>query len=512
MGAKASLLLLKTQWGLSRSAKSRMLFALSIMSIAFVASIVSGAGEVMKYVALTDETAAQIYAKTFLTSVSRGELGAWGALALGVCLLTAIASPLTGATATSFTPPKELSGLSVPRWHRFTDSIVAQAISVISLLQIVSLLTLSSIFTIDGGRTFAMVFSLSIWLLLLAVATTSLWCADVIHRKFGQWTRTALGALVVAVVGVAIFLDPNNGRTVFGVGVLYSETIQGASTGSLPVAGQALRILAILILTAVFFYAGAVFCGISSSLPAADVKQSGKAVYRGRFALKSPSPYGMLVRSVLRLTEVRKPILSGAVVGITLMLFGSREFAVNSTFTVVIPLVVALAWGSNALAHLGGGATWLLSQPGALKRAPWVLFGLQLAFSVALFLTVWTPALVFGRATLEDFLTGGVALLASSVIIARSATTKAFLQPTTTHFGSRSDSTLSPSKALSYTLRFALWGGQYGILILLVDSLAEGLAMLGVAIVWQIARMVHLQEKWSNPKIRGRLAVAVAND
>lgn len=509
-GARASIMLVKTQWGFTRSLRMRVVALVGLLVAGFSVTIMSQTGSMVKFAAIEQTGIVQTYAKTYLASFQRGELGGIGATALGICILSALVSPFTGATSTSFLPPKELAGLSVTRWHRFSDSVIAQSISSISVLQLITLTALSSMITLDGGRTQGLIFTWAVWISLVCLTIMALWISEYIHRRFGKTTRFVILGIFAAIVGTAVLIDPQHGTTVFGIGNLYADVVQNVGTSGTLYA--VLAPLAVIGAGAVFMYAGAVLASITLALPEESSRQSVQDVYSGKFAIKSPTPTWMLVRSVFRLPEVRKPIISAVVIGVILTTFAPQSFAINSTFAVIIPLIIALAWGSNAFAHLGGGTTWVLSQPNALKRAPWTLFAIQLSGSLILFFLIWTPSVLIGRNSLDDLFINLLAVLASGTIVARSATTKSLRHPSATYFGARSESTLSPSKALQYTLLFSLWGGQVGVIVLAIENNLFRFGILALVILVQILRLTWLQEFWEKPENRRRVAAAVAND
>lgn len=509
-GARASVMLLRMQWGMARSIKSRLfLFAITAFAVGAVA-VMSHAGEFVKFVAMEQEGAAQIYARTYLASFQHGNLGSIGAIMLGICLLSAIVSPFTGATSTSFIPPKDTAALSVTRWHRFTDSVIAQFMSSISILQLVALSSLASVLTLEGGRVSGLLLTWSVWFALVCLTNLSLWVSECVYRKFGRQLRIVLTVAVLTVVAVVVSAAPDQASTVFGLGTIYSNAVTDIATYT---AGIQLVIIGSIVLFGfATLYATSVLSTIALSVPDAGTEARKNSVYRGRFALKGTTATHILVRSIVRSSEVRKPIISALVIGLVLLLFMPRNLSVNTTFTIIIPLVVALAWGSNAFAHLGGGAPWVLSQPRTLRYAPWTIFGIQVVISLSIFLIVWIPTLALGKATLSEFGINFMAVAASSVIVGRSATTKALKKPSPLHFGARSEASLPPQRALQYTLRMALWGGQYGILVLLLNNMQMRWSLLGLALGVQFFHMLRLQSYWEQPDTRRKIAAAVASD
>lgn len=511
-GFRASVALLRLQLGWGRSLKPRLIGLIMILVIAVVVAIVSYTGNMVKFAAIEQTGVIQVYAKNYLSAFARGELGGIGASALGFSILSALISPLTGATSTSFLPPRELAGVSITRWHRFTDSLFSQVLSSIAILQLITLTALSSMLTLDTPRHAGMFMTWFVWADLVSLTVLSLWVTEYLHRRFGSRVRVLIFSGVFAVVGVAILLDPQNGSTVFGIGTAYANTV--AHIGDMSLWGQ-LGVYSTLTAGGLaLLYVAVVVMSSALILPEAATKKSssGSGVAGGRFYLKMSTDLLIFLRTIKRTPEIRKPIFASVVLGIILTMFAPQSFAVNSTFAVIIPLVVALAWGSNAFSHLGGGATWMLSQPRSLARAPWMIFGIQVTMSLVLFTVVWTPSVIFGRNSIGDFLTNLIAVAASGVIVARSATSKSLKKAEPTHYGSRGESTLSPMRALQYTMRFALWGGQFGVIILSLEDTKVRVSLLFLAVLYQAVRMRRLQDFWGRTENRRTVAAAVAND
>lgn len=511
-GFRASVALLRLQLGVGRSLKPRLIGLGIVIVIALVVSIVSYTGNMVKFAAIEQTGIVQLYAKNYLSAFTRGELGGIGASALGLSILSALVSPLTGATSTSFLPPRELVGISITRWHRFTDSLFSQVLSSIAILQLITLTALSSMLTLDTTRHAGMFMTWFVWADLISLTVLSLWVTEYLHRRHGARVRAFIFSGVLIVIGLAILIDPNGGSTVFGIGSAYADSV--ANIGDMSLSRQ-VGIYSILAIGGlVLLYAASVVMSSALMLPEATTKKSssGSSIPTDRFYLKLSTDLLIFLRTMRRTQEIRKPIVASVVIGVILTMFAPQSFAVNSTFAVIIPLVVALAWGSNAFSHLGGGATWMLSQPRSLARAPWMIFSIQVVTSLALFTVVWTPSVIFGRNSIGDFFTNFVAVAASGAIVARSATAKSLKKAEPTHYGSRGESTLSPMRALQYTMRFALWGGQYGVIILSLEDTKMRLSLAFLAILYQVMRMRKLQSFWSHAENRRTVAAAVAND
>lgn len=508
-GLQATVLLMRLQWRTIRRPRTKVLIV-GIILLGVVALLsISQTGQMIRFVASEEEGIAQQYALSYLSAFMRGELGAIGSSALGLCVMSALLSPFTGSVSTSIIPPRDLSGMSVTRWHRFADSVVSQVISSISVLQLLTLTALSSMLTLDGGRAPGILLTWAVWLLLICLAVISLWVAEFMFRKFGTKSRRLILFTAASVLSAALLIDPHHGSTLFGLGGLYADTV--GNIGNMPTVAQIATIGGVLLGGVVALYIAAIFAAMSLKLP--DVTAGSQTTVKaGRFKIPGQGVVSMMLRTIVRSSEIRKPLLSGTLLGIILTTLLPNTQAVSSTFAVVVPLVVALAWGSNALAHLGGGAVWLASLPGALKHTPWVLFTIQIALSLSIFTVIWLPSVLLGRASWDSVVANFFAVIASGVVVARSATHKSIHHPAATRFGSRAESTLSSSRALNYTLRFSLWGGQFGVIVLAVDNMLVRLGMCGAAIIWSLIRMGKIQEYWEDPEVKRKVVTTVAAD
>lgn len=510
-GIKASFALISLQWGLNRSIKSKVIFSIVITVLSLSMFFVSKIGWFIKFLAIENpESAASQFAKTYIASFARGEMGTIGATALGFCILSSLLSPFTGATSTSFIPPKEMAGLSVVKWQRFVDSIIAQVISSISLLQLVILTALTTMITMDSAnKTGAYVLTWVIWVFLVTLTNLSLWISEYVSRRFTSKIKGVITSTVLIILGIAVILDPNHGSTVFSIGNIYSEQVSKMS--KLDTLDQLITIGLVSLASMFLVYVSAVMSSLSLALPEPYSNAAKNKKPAGSF-IKGSGLTSIFLRSMLRVGDIKRPILSSLILGAVIITLAPQTYSVNTTFAIVIPLVIALAWGANALAVLGGGAVWMQTQPKALKNAPWVIFLTQVIMAMALFIVIWIPAGVTGRSSLDNLLSNFLAVLAVSVITARSATSKSINAPEPMQFGSRGESSLSPSKALEYTLRFALWGGVYGIAILSIEDLKTQLYMAGAAVGWSVLRVVLMQDKWDSSIKQAQVIAKVSND
>ena len=93
-----------------------------------------------------------MYAVNYVVSLERGQIGSFGALALGSVVATAIFSSLTGVGGASLFPAQEVVGIRPHQLHRYFDSLVVQAVSAVGLFQLSALTAVASLITLDGQR------------------------------------------------------------------------------------------------------------------------------------------------------------------------------------------------------------------------------------------------------------------------------------------------------------------------------------------------------------------------
>lgn len=518
-GLDTTLLLMRTKWRALNSIKSKIAIWLGVTTIMIAVIASSHSGLLVKSIAQQGgDTAAQQLAVTYLASFMRGELGTIGAGVLGLSVLSAIIAPFTGAVVTSLVSQRDLVSFGATRWHRFTDSIIGQAFSSISILQLIALSAITSMLTLQGGRGLAMVFTWTVWILLVLLSTLTAWISEYLYRRFGLGARIAIIAVVATAVITAILLDPNSGTTLFGLGTQYAYLIQhiGLDNNTLMIStGFGIALGAGVIL----FTLAAVIASVSLTLPEyGAMKARKKALEKKKVFTLPPTQYPMfelfktLFFSLMRTKESRKPLLAASVFGAVLIFTSGGDQTLATAFIVMTPLVIALAWGTNVFGILGGGMTWLSSKPSLMNKLPWFLFGSQVVFTLALFTVMWLPAVVSNRVDFSSLPGIALAALSVTILVARSCVAKSTFNPHPTHFGNRGESILPPATTLSYTFRFALWQGQYGVIMLSLESFSTQLALAFAAITWSSYKMTKISDKWAKPEIKKKVIDIVAQD
>lgn len=518
-GLKESLYMHRIAWGMNRSAKPflALTFITAIFSLIFIGA--ASLGTLIRYLAslylVNDENVVGAFAMTYLGNFSRGEMGAIGALALAVCVASAVFSPIPGTMSTSVVTPKQVAPYGLNKWHRFFDSIISQAFASVAMLELVILLGLTSIITLDGGRNKGLVVSIFIWLLLNAVSIFILWVVEFLYRKYGSKTRAIIMGSISAIIALALIIDPNHGKTVFGLGTLFMGYIDGIdahSWGSILIFG----VVTVALILSVLAVAG-MFSAKTLMLPenTKNPEQTTTTVftkYKQKFNITTKRTWQIFLNTLVRSPNLYKPVIFVVIIGWIGSFIIPNSVMMGSTFALSIPMIVGLAWGSNALAHLSGGGVWLNAQ-GLLKNAPWIVFFIQFISSIVLVAIVWLPSLAAGITKPDTFLMNMLLAVTTSLVISRSAMSKSFAHPTPLHFGSRAESTLSPLKTLEYLARFAFFGGQIGILLTSAEvGVMIVLVVAGLVACWQWLRIAYTNMKWSVPSYRGQQLSKIAID
>lgn len=512
VATQQTIILLRLKWRIIRSPKSKALLWLGIVALLFAIFAVSNTGYFIRTIAMDDNATgtAQQVALTYLATFSQGELGTIGAATLGVALLSSLIAPFTGAVSTSLLPYASLASLRSSNLHRFTDSITAQFVSAVALLQLVALTAISSLLTIQGGRAWGMLFTWTIWPLFILLSVFSLWLAEYLHRRYGGRIRLTILGAVAGVVGLAILLDPNHGRTVFGLGTFYAQVIQDIDLLYSPTQKLlAFGVVAVIFL--VLLFAAGTMSSVALSLPERNSTDAALKKRRVRKSLPYPEVevFLMMLSQIWRNAETKRPLLAAALLGSVAAFATSGNFTITTTFTVMAPVVVALAWGVNVFGVLGSGVTWFASQPRIFQQMPWLIAVVQITVTLGIFTVIWLPTFIAGRVVLGDVPSIICSALAATFLVSRSSLSKSIKNPFPTHAGVRGEAIVPPATTLNYTLRLACWAGQYGVIILAVNNVLIEVAMAAVAIAWSCYRINRESEKWQNPETRMKVINAV---
>ncbi len=435
--------------------------------------------------------------------------------ALGAVLAGVVFAPVTGAAAQAQFPDADLAGIRPSRLYRYFDGIWNSVLSPVGLSPLLLLVAAASLATADGrGRVVAVVVAFTTWLCAMLVMALFGWTIELTRRRWAAALRWYLAGVSSLVVAVAVLIDPAHGRTVFGLSPGLQRLIRAGADGSVPVLAAGLA--ALLLVTAAVLVAGLLVCRRTLVLPAAveRVRQRTGSVsvpVNPSWALLT-----MLVTTLARTREVRRPIIMMIAVAMP-MLFawihysGGNPTSMLASVTMVVPLAMALGWGVNVFGVLGGAVTLLLAQPRAWKLLIRHVALVQLAASVVLGLVLMVVAVAtspMSWSVLPPYLTG---LVASSVIATGLSLRYSVEKPHRTGLTGRGDPLVPPIVGMGYVVRIMLTAATTGLAVAVIASLLPWLAAVACAVVaftgfrsWR-----RVSSRWSDPVHRSQVAALV---
>lgn len=498
-GARDTRLLLRLRWRLVRTRRARLGMWLGLVALTGGVLLAANTGAVVRSLAEGGrQSAAGTYAVNYVIAFDRGELGLIGATALGAALLASLLAPFTGTSVTGLATEDSLAGLRPARLHRYFDSLVTTAASTVGFLQLFVLTAVGSLLTLSGGRIEGLVFMWSIWPFLVLLSVAEGWLVELVHRSVGGVARRLMLLGVLSGVVAALVLDPDHGRSLFGLGGHFVATIDAATAHDWPRIASAVAVLTVL--SAGLLAAGLLACRSALGKPAGAAVVVDRRVLVPVSARPGIAMTQVLLAQVWRTRSIRRPIATVVVVGLPAALL-APSFNVMSTFVVAIPLAVALAAGVNFFGVIGHAMPWLASQPGLMRMLLWQVMAVQVLLMGALVLMVWWPGLLFGILDPGDAAAVAAASLVSILFTTRSATHKSLTRPFLVQLGSRSDMIAPPLTTVGYTLRLGLWSGQLGVLVLTQDGLLQ-LGLVGAAVVVVAVRTLQLGRRWADRDVQ----------
>jgi hypothetical protein len=505
-GLKDTRLLMRLRWRSVRSVWTKLLVWVSAVVLAFTLIAMSNAGAAVKQFATNPhETALTQFALNYLIAFERGQLGLSGALALGSAVAASVFSPFTGASNLSLTPSDDLGAIRPHRLHRYFDAFLLQTVSTISVLQLLSLVGVTSLLTLNGGRTVGMVTTLTLWVALITLSTAIGWSLEYLRRTKGQHLRRLIAGAAAGVLGAALLLNKEHGMTLFGAGTAYSDFLQNKTQTPvwLPAVG-------LLVFAGVLFVYGITMCQMSLTHP--DVSVATKKNVKIFSNPKTPrgAVTQMVLTQIFRTNEIRQPILLLSVLMLPgVWLSRGNEIAMTTTI-IAIPLSVALSWGANIFGVIGPGMTWLSNQPKAFKLLLDQAVFAQLSIVTFISVTTWVPLILLGTIPANRGFDVLLGLTAATAVTTRSAVTKSIYTPTLARLGTRGSSTLPPLTAVNYTLRFAMFGGQIGVIVTSISDQKLQLILTATICAWQTLRYMRLRSVWADRNEQCRVTSIVS--
>jgi hypothetical protein len=440
--------LIALRWRMVRNDSGRNMVKTGGVTIVVAVLAVMNLGLVAQNAALSDLGYQTGLARTWAMMLSYGYYGSVGAFTLGGVLAVAVFAPLTGTSTQALAAAEDLSGVRVPRLHRYFDSLVLNAISGLGVLQLLVLTGVAALMTMDGVKLPALVWAWTLWALAITAMTSFGWVLEWAVRRFGVRTRFLAAGLAFAVIGVAVAIDPFNGRQLFGLATVFSDAMRAMAEGW----SLAAVVLPVATLAAAFAAAvGGLFATRSALLLAPPVVRAGR-FRRARNLLSSPlgASWSLLLRTLWRTPEVRRSIFGLVAVGVVVMALIELDQATEFSLIAAAPLTVALSWSSNAFGLLGTGMVWLGSQPNGLRDLPRLVFACHSAMSAAMIAALWCASFLAGNADPAHLprIVGSAAL--TIVVSAALSTYFSVTRPRRARLTSRGDALLPPMAALGY--------------------------------------------------------------
>ena len=453
---------------------------------------------------------ASVHATNFIASLERGQIGSFGALALGSVVATAIFASLMGVGGGSLFPAQELVGIRPHRLHRYFDTLIVQAVSAVGVFQLMALTALGSLLTLDGDRVPGFLIVWAVWPMMSALEVMVAWAIGLAQQVYGRLARRVAVTAIALGAGIALFLDPNHGQTLFGAGDLFASAIRKATAGQWTAAVPVLTLTTVL--TGLFVLVGVTLTQAAQLKPAVPLPAP-RSYWRWRISTNPVLALTqILLLQVLRTGAIRRPILAVAMVAPPAVWLGHGSFTVLITLVVTIPLAVALAWGVNVFGVIGPGMTWLAAQPNVSRMILGIAVAIQLAIIAVLSVGLWGPAAAFGIIDLRTAASVAAATAVAALITTRSAAAKSVRRPHHVNVSQRGDQIVPPLTSVNYTLRFVLGGGQVGVLVLLVHSRPFQLAVVAGVAIWTTYRFVKLAQYWGSRSVQARVVAVVAGN
>lgn len=501
-GFKDSLDLLAFRWGTIRKRRVKVIISLAFLAVVFMLYGLTSVGLAMRTIAANPIPGYGDQFKTFAITYVSGFMEGSTTLAVSGVLTAIIGSiliiPIVGYSFSSLTPSGDLVSVRRNDYYKLSDSIILQFLSSISIIQLFAITGLNSLLTISSPRPgLGIVYGWVLWVGVTLTTVFVAWLFEYLYRIFGLKSRViAIGALIV-LAGILALFSLKEAGTLFGLGESYGTFIKNMD--KLTFAENLITGVITVAVLALIAYGISKIGSAALNLPERPKRDKVRKPLVIRLGAKkaSLSQSSFLLNIIFRNANIWKPLAlssSFALISI-IVLAGSPQ--VLSSLVFVIPLIVSLSWGVNTFGILGGGVTWLVSLPGGKEDILKNIAKIQFILVGCFFAIILLPTIIIYHIPFEQVVSFSIASLVSTIIMTRSALSKAVYQPERYRVHIKGENVLPPAKALNYLFRFIIGGGAVGVAVFYSGSILIQLGVLAVVIIWQSFRFIRLNNQWN---------------
>jgi hypothetical protein len=208
-GFADSLTFIAFRWNNIKKRSTKFAIMLASMFALFALYVFSQVGNVIIQAASgtnsnIDESIKSI-ALMYLNSFQNNESFVIVSAILAASVSMMIITPFSVYNLGGIVSSRELSIVKSNENYKMSDSIIVQAISSLSILQLFSFTMLGSILTIEGGTALGIFFTWSIWLAVTFITTAFMWVLEYVNRRFGNKAKILTVAVLIGIVGACCY-------------------------------------------------------------------------------------------------------------------------------------------------------------------------------------------------------------------------------------------------------------------------------------------------------------------
>lgn len=508
-GFRDSLSFIAFRWSSIRSARVKFLIFFAGLFGLTAMYIITQTGSLLINAAsgTTPNTNPQLqeYALVYLNTFQNNEIYVFVAGILAASLIMILVTPFSVYSLGGIIPARDLATVSANENYKMSDSIIVQAMSSLSILQLFSLTVLGSLLTIEGGTSLGIFFSWGVWLTIVFFTNAFMWGIEWVNRKFGFRTKVGIVLSVVAVIVTAVIIDPYHGTTFFGLSPLYVDVVKNIGTtynfSQVLSAFGFLTALTVLFAGLINFIAPNTLTLQEPTILKKDVKNR-----RNILSIGNKISFGnMISLLVFRYKVIWRPILITNIMASAFVLFlGGEGNLILGSFLIVTPLIVGMSFGVNIFGILGTSNIWLLSQPEWRKTALYKMLGVQTLVIGLSYLILFIPAIIAQKFSFGEILQAVPAMLVITVLMSMFGIYKSLKRPIKYVPSQRGDSILPPTTMLNYMFQLLTLGALIGGTVYAISNplqqwgVALGFLLIGVLWFAVINKRWNDKEKYIN--------------